>query len=213
MTTDPVKIRASAYALLTSAVIALLTACSVSQPMPEDHYYRLPPPKPGRTLDHPLADGTVSIAPITARGLYQERAILYTDSRFPLELHLYNYHYWVQSPSHLIQAHLIDYMRAADVAHKVTRYEPGTEAAATISGHIRRFERLIGGARDRVIVALDLRYGKDRFTAPAVDKTYTVIVPVHGRTMEAVITAFGTALDRVCGRFVRDLKHAAHKGT
>lgn len=213
MTADFVKIRTTACALLTSAMIAVVTACSVSQPMPEDHYYRLPPAKPGRTLDRPLAAGTVSIAPITARGLYQERAILYTDSRTPLELHLYNYRYWVQSPSRLIQGHMIDYMRAAHVADKVTRYEPGTTAAAVISGHIRRFERLVGGARDRVMVSLDLRYGSGRYTAPAFEKTYTVTVPMHGRTMEAVVMAFGTALDRLCGRFVRDLDHAARRGT
>jgi len=205
--------RAVARALLAAATAVAMTACGVAPPAPEDHYYRLPPPNPGEPLTRPLVAGKVGVAPITARGLYQERAILFTDSRRPLELDLYNYHFWVQSPSHLIQAYLIDYLRAAKAAVSVTRYEPGATADGTISGHIDRFERIVGGEQDRVTVALDLHYAAaDRPATPAFDKRYEATVPVRGRTMDAVVTAFGTALDRIGGAFVHDLAQASREG-
>lgn len=212
-TINPAWLRSRATALWIVLMSAVMTACSVNPPMPQDHYYRLPPPHTGEPPDHALVAGTIGVAPIIARGLYQERAVLYTDSGSPLELHLYNYHFWVQSPTHLIQGHLMDYLRAARVADKVTRDEPGETTAGTVSGNIERFERVIGGGQDRVTVALDLRYtGPDRLAAPVLDRTYRATVPVANRTMEAVITAFGSALDQACRAFVRDLNQAARKG-
>lgn len=207
------KVRTAARTVLAAALVAAAAACSVAPPTPEDHYYRLPPPDVGRPLGHPFVAATVGIAPITARGLYQERAILFTDLRDPLELHMYNYHFWVQAPSHLIQAHMVQYMRAADLAATVTRYEPGEGTSGRIGGHIERFERLIGKGRNQVTVALDLSYTDLKgHNGPAAEKPYAATVPVQGKGMEAVVTAFGTALDRISGEFLHDLTHGAAGG-
>lgn len=205
------RTRACAWYLSVLAVV--MTACSVSQPTPEDHYYRLPTPRVAKPAHRPFIGHAVEVSPLAARGLYQERAILYSDTHSPLELHLYNYHFWTESPSRIIQEHLVEYLRAAGIAKQVARTESAGPAPAVVRGRIERFERLVGGARDRVTVELDLRYDGAGPPADAtVDRTYTATVPVQGRNMEAVITAFGTALDQACGEFVRDLREATGKG-
>lgn len=189
-----------------------VTACSIAPAIPEDHYYRLPSPHRVEALAHPVIHGTVGVAPLHARGLYQERAILYVNGDSPLELHLYHYRFWTESPAHLIQDHVVEYLRKAGIADKVVRYEPGVSTDRLVSGSIDRFERLVG-AHDRVIVSLELRYGDaDRLQPPEWTKTYTVTEPVQNRTVPAVATAFGAALDRVCQAFVRDLARVPRKG-
>lgn len=213
VTARPRITRRTAHRLVLPVLALAMAACSVTQPLPEDHYYRLPQPKVGQALDQPLIRGTLGVAPLTARGLYQERAILYTDARSPLELHLYHYHFWDESPGHLIQEHMVNYLKAVRIADKVVRYEPGEDADTVVSGYIDRFERLVGGKRDRVAVAVEIQYGgTDPLSAPTWDKTYAVTLPVDHGNMEGVAMAFGRALDRICREFIGDLSRAAHKG-
>lgn len=196
--------------LLACCTVTTLTACTLAgAPVPENHYYRLPAPHPAAVLDRRLIHGTLGVSPLRAVGLYQDRAILYVDSRSPLELHRYYYRFWMAPPGELIQMNLIDYLRTAGVARKVTRHEPGTPVNGLISGTIERFERRTGNRHDQVAVTLELKYGgADQQQPPVLLKTYAVTVPARSGAMEDIVAAFGAALNRIYDRFLHDLSAA-----
>ncbi|MCK5092731.1 MAG: hypothetical protein KAR30_09415, partial [Gammaproteobacteria bacterium] len=81
-------------AWLTILLSFMLVACGSQPPVPEDRFYRLPDIQHKQTDAKPISitlSKPVKLERIDTEGLYQERAILYIDNSYPLELRRYHY--------------------------------------------------------------------------------------------------------------------------
>jgi len=185
--------------------ILALHGCAATNPAPEDRYYRLPPPHPSVRAG-PLVSGAVSVQRFQSSGLHGQRPIVYSDDSSEIELLQYHYHYWIDSPTRLVADFLADYLRAAGAAEPVL-VDDGDAGELNISGRITGFER-ITGSNGGVVVSLQFRVDRRGATAPLLLRDYREEAGVAGDTMERAAAAFGTALDAICARLVRDLETA-----
>lgn len=194
-------------AALVGAATLLLAACVGGQPpVPEDRFYRLPETDGSEHFAEALLNGTVGIARLSADGLHHERAVLYIESERPLEIRRHHYFYWSDSPPRLIQAHLLDYLRAVGVGERVVPYDPALRMDHVISGRLLRFERLLGAQGPAVAVSLELQLDARGDGGPARIGTYSVTRPVADGSVNAAVQGFGAALEEIYGRFVAELR-------
>jgi ABC-type uncharacterized transport system auxiliary subunit len=185
----------------------LLSGCfgGNSAPIPADHYYRLDNTAPHNPANRPTLSGSLAVQQIIARGLYQERAVLFIRPDTPLELHRHHYHHWVDSPSRLIQEDLLHYLYNAGFAEHAERFQPGKPADHSIGGRIKRFERVLGSDGVTVTVSLQLEYRSVR-TETLLHKEYTQSVPAPDRKMYSSIAAFDAALQQIYEQFTADIR-------
>lgn len=196
-----------------------LAGCVGGEPVPQDHFYRLPALKPAKALPTPLVTGTLGVERLRADGLYQERAMLYIERDHPLQVQRYHYHHWAAVPGTMIQQSLVGYLRAAGAAAHVERAAPGLGARARITGRVLRLERMVGGGPVRVVVELELHlspppraWGDEAprdSDAPGPGGDYRAKVRAADASMDATVQAYGKALERIYGRFLHDARAAA----
>ncbi len=192
---------------LISLLVFLLSACAVNMgPVPEDHFYRLHTDIHTKQLDRPILSGRLGIKKVLTSGLYNERAILYLDSKYPLELHRFRYHYWQNAPKYLIQENMRLFFRAAGAADMVSLYEPGMDADGVVVSRLSRFEVLKEEINTRVIVSLEIGLETNSQKQSAWSKEYTAKVVVQGATMHDSVASFDAALQEIYGAFIDDLK-------
>lgn len=192
--------------------MGLWSSCTLPRTVPDDRFYRLPQLPPDKVLEKSIVSSVLAVAPLSAGGLYNERAILYIDQKRPLELRRYHYHHWVDSPNYLIQENLLAYLRAVKLAARVVRYQPGNRTAASVKGRLLRFERILNGPNVSVMVAIEFTFrdplgGSGRRWT----KEYSASIQaeggqVEGGSVHATVQAFGTALQQIYESFVSDIK-------
>jgi ABC-type uncharacterized transport system auxiliary subunit len=140
----------------STLLILLLIACAATAPVPDDHYYRLLVSWKPLSGDSPSITGVLKVDPIKAFGIYRERALLYTVESQPEQLQQHRYHYWIDSPSQLIRAHLIEFLRSHRVAERIVGSQLTMTVDLRLKLTLKQFERVVTpGAADRVRVALD----------------------------------------------------------
>lgn len=188
--------------LIIPVIIILLSACGENPPVPVDHFYRLTL-NPGAITRQPLTDQTIFVGKFLSDGIYNERALLFSDDADHRELQQYHYHFWSVSPPGLLRDYLVDYLRAADSAPVVVGdFSSGN--GLKISGRIAGFERLNQGKNSVVNVELEFRLDKLGESAPRLVKTYKELEPVNGVSMDETVSAFNRALDRMFANFTAD---------
>lgn len=193
------------FCLLLTAV---LSACAGPAVVPTDHFYRLPATA-ALPLEKPLLNGTLSIAPLNAGGLYNERALLYVDDDQPLELKRYRYYLWNNVPGNLLQEHLYSFLRDSRAAEQIVLFEPGFETDYTLSGRISRFERELGNGRDQIRVSLHLLLMSG--SKLVWEKEYSVSVAVQGAAIHDAVEAFGAALQQIYDALLLDIRQSVSR--
>lgn len=177
-----------------------LTACSSQAPLPTDHYYRLP------ELRDVISDekrvGSISVLTFQADGLYQERAILFTDDE--IELKQYHYHHWTDSPPRLLQERLAERLRLSSISNLVLNTFEGN-SELIIKGQIKAFERLQQKGSESVYVKLLLQVKSNTKRAPILHKEYVQTVLLPSNNINNAIKAFAEAVDLIFSDFYVDL--------
>ena len=186
------------YLLLPLAL--LLAACGSPGPAPEDHFYRLP--DPAAEFQGGLNAEVILVEPFSVSGLVRERPIMFMQSADSVELERYNYHLWYESPGYMLQQHLADYLRSAGLADSVTTSR-NLPPDVVISGELYEFMHIRdsnGGGEVIVKLELMLRHRHDREVHW--QALYNEQETVNGNDMNAVVAAFGSALDRIYQDFL-----------
>lgn len=183
--------------------VLLLAACAKVPPVPTDRYYRLNEPTTDRA-EGLWTDRIIAIAPFTGDGLQRDRAIAYSRSEDGA-LQQYRYHFWLDSPTKLMQQHLADYLRACGIGQLVVT-DTNVSSDVVIYGRVKRFERFIDGDDYRSRVAVQLRVDNSTAHHPLMVKDYNAEVGNAGPGMEYAIQAFDEAVANVLAKFTADLK-------
>ncbi len=194
----------SRFLPLVLTAVLLLPACGAAPPVPEDQFYRLPPPQ-ATEPNEPLV-GTLAVHRLVTDGLHNGRAILYSDESRPLRLKQYHYHHWVDIPPRLVQEHMIAYLREAGAAAMVVSQDPRTPAEYAITGKIQRFEQIKSEQETQVVVGLELQFRDESDGRPVLVREYRETVPAASGDLHEVVRAFGRALERIYGGFLQEIR-------
>jgi ABC-type uncharacterized transport system auxiliary subunit len=190
------------------ALILMLSACASAPSIPETTYHRLP-----RAADA-IKLGQASTLPIVvqrleADGLHADQALLYALDAHGHRLRAYHYHLWVDPPGYLLQRRLIQRLRAAGAAERITDQLPTRLPALWLSGRIEAFERVPtadGGWQGSV--SLRLRLNARDGGLPLIDSEYSAQVEADDGSLSASVAALSQALDQVVGEFLAELEPA-----
>jgi ABC-type uncharacterized transport system auxiliary subunit len=178
--------------------------------IPQDHYYQLPPVKVSQPLAEPALSGTLSINNLFTSGMLHERAMLFVSEKTPLEINPYHYHHWVNTPSSLIQRHMLSYLHKKNLATKQQRYRSDTQTDYTINGELLHFERQLNSSTINVHVELELALRDNRNRKELWRQTYVQIVPAAGKDMAQTVSAFGSALEQIYAQFTSDISSVSN---
>lgn len=182
----------------------LLTACGTVPPVPEDRYYRLSETAVKQSGKSQLG-GVLAIGIIENAGIYNERAILYSEKSQPAKLQRYHYHFWADAPPRLIQDHLTINLRKARAARTVVIDKGEVDWNYLLTGKLRRFERIMDGSRSRVAVEMEFRLLKRDSRKPLLVKDYVANVAVKGKTVNDAVEAFNEGLGAIYSQLMADL--------
>lgn len=120
-----------------------LTGCLGStETVPPDHYYRITVNEPDQPAPSIAFPGVLSIATFDGDGLVRGRPLLFSSSELQGQgtLRQHNYHYWVDSPSRLLQGQLATYLKNSALADSVVSPEMRVRADYELVGKILRLE-------------------------------------------------------------------------
>ncbi|MEO5623426.1 MAG: ABC-type transport auxiliary lipoprotein family protein [Dokdonella sp.] len=192
--------------LLALMATIALAACGVAPAVPDFTYFRLPPPQSLQRASAPLFGDTLVVDAFSADGLYGDQALIYALDPGAQQLRQYHYQLWTDPPTRILQRRWIVQLRDANAATEVTDDLPASHPAIRISGIILRLDRVPtpAGGFD-VVVALKLRAdGTDG--VPLVDAYYRADAPAVGSDLNATVSAYGVALDKIFATFYTDLR-------
>ena len=181
----------------------LLAGCMSAPPVPDDHFYRLPPAQV-TALPAPLFKGVLAVDRPRSDDLHGERAMLFVRAERPLELNRYHYYFWVDTPPHLIQEQLRLTLQSAGVAARVVRADGGPAPDVVLRSRLVRFERVLRKGGAYASVALEFSVARAN-GEPGWSKAYADVEPAQGDDVHATVQAFGVALQRIYGRLLHDL--------
>ena len=210
--------------LLVLALAGLTGCLGSAPPVPRDHYYRVlvaPPTQgdapqsaagqsaAGQSAARPSATGimfpgVLSVAPLDADGLLRERPLLYSATGRAHEMQQHDYHYWMDPPPKMLQAQLVDYLRASGLAKAVITPDLRVRPDYEITGRLKRFERLLGGGPTRVVAEVELAMVETGRNRLLVIETYSAEVAAADDSVEASVLALDQALARIFERFLAD---------
>jgi len=210
--------------LLVLALAGLTGCIGSAPPVPRDHYYRIlvapptqgdaaqsasAPSASGQSASRPSAagikfPGVLSVAPLEADGLLRERPLLYSATGRAHEMQQHDYHYWMDPPPKMLQAQLVDYLRASGVAEAVVTPDLRVRPDYEITGRLKRFERLLGGGPTRVVAEVELALVEVERNQLLVIETYSAEVVAGDDSVEASVLALDEALARIFERFLAD---------
>lgn len=188
--------------LLAALAILAISACQSLPAAPEHKYYRLLAAPAGTEKQTLNLSGELAVRPLRAEGLYNERAIIFTDEQ-QRQLAQYHYHHWLYPPAQLIQEHLAERLRQAGIAPTVRLQEHGADIPNVISGRIVRFEKTNIPGQAKASVALELHFEKNG--KMLWQKIYGASETVPDNTMVAFSAAMEVALNRIYREFLGDL--------
>ncbi|MBI4183438.1 MAG: membrane integrity-associated transporter subunit PqiC [Proteobacteria bacterium] len=195
----------AARLIVVLALALPVGGCGGSAPVPRDHYYRLEVAPPERALSAPLFDGALEVRRFLADGLLAERALLFSRREASFELDRYDYHYWVEPPSRLLQEELVAFLRQANIARAVITSEQRAGAPYVLTGKIRRLERLVGATGASVLVELELGVGQGGERGLEVIQVYRAERPAAESGIPATVAAYGQAVGGIFRAFLADL--------
>ena len=175
----------------------------MNEPVPEDHYYRLPGTDKTESQNR-VTDGGIFVEQFIADGVYRERPLLYSIDSLGIDLRQYHYHHWIDSPSRMLRDRLIHYLAASHAADSITPFIDDSVQLA-IHGTIKGFERWKYGKTDLVNVELEFRVERTGSRTPVLQSLYRSQVDINGHGLDDVVIAFDEALSRIFTSLLSDL--------
>jgi len=198
--------------MLFFRMLSLLLALGISGCMggasvtiPHDHYYRLPATTSVTPLRTPMLPGTLEVSAIQTSGMLHERSILFVREQQPLEVSPYHYYYWVNTPSSLLQQHLLNYLRLKNLARSQHRYRSDTPADFRLESELLHFERYIRKNASEARVELELVLLDNRSKRVLLRKLYRHNIKTRSAEMADTADAFGKALNAIYRQFAQDV--------
>jgi ABC-type uncharacterized transport system auxiliary subunit len=182
---------------------ALLAGCAAPMVPPQDSFYRMAEPESVAAAGAAL-DGTLVVPRLLADGLLGERNLIYVEENSPQVLRQYNYHFWSESPTRMIQDRCVEYLRLARVATMVTTSEFRAAADYQLTGKIRRLEQ-IRGPSPRVVVSLEFGLYQVRDNRLLHLHTYEQKLDVGSNGVAAAASAMSAAVLNILSRLSEDL--------
>ncbi len=183
--------------------LVLLSACGAPGVVPQDSYYRMSEPDSVSPLSGKL-DGIVVVPRFLAEGLASERHVIYVQANSQQVLKQYNYHYWSESPTRMIQERTVDYLRRARVADTVVTPEFRAAADYQLTGKIKRLEHIRGSAPS-VVVALEFGLYRVRDNRLLHLKTYVEQENIDGNDVGYATSAMSSAVMTILSKLSQDL--------
>lgn len=195
-------LRRAAWPAALGAVL-FLGACS-QPPVPKDSFYRLEADLPQRQFAEPPLPGVVEISRFSADGVINERALAYTDPDGKLQQ--YSYHYWVESPTQLVQDALVRAFRESGAAVRAVTPAMRLRPHYLMQGKLHRFEQVMQGESARAVVELEVSLTQARDGALILLETYRVERPARDDSVRAAVNALRAAVADLTARLLDDLK-------
>lgn len=180
----------------------MLTGCSSAPPIPTNSFYRLDIGAPESRLVSPLLNGTLSVQVGAAIPVYRDRALLHSESGAEMKLQRYHYHYWADTPPHLLQIELADYLRDAGVATAVVMPEDGVDEVYRLRLDLDRFEHLRGSNGGMVNVGLRVLLTERSTGRLLLQDRVETQVRVQGNDFAQLASGYQQAVTDVCKRMV-----------
>lgn len=190
--------------LAGTALLAGFWVSCLSGPAPIDHYYRIETGVPA-ALERPALAGTLEIDRFQVEAIAQGRRMLYRDAGKPGEIAQHTYHHWADPPNLMVQAQLVEALRAAGVAKRVVTPAVHVDSDYRLTGRIVRLERILGSGTARVVVELELALLSNAGNEILLFETYRDEREAAGNGIGESVAAYGEALGSIFGRFVADL--------
>ncbi len=189
--------------LLIGAVLSLTLGSCASGPAPIDHYYRIDAGVP----DAPLAtklEGILQVDRLRTDALTGERQILYKKTAGASEILQHPYQRWADPPAILIQTELISFLSAAAAADTVMFATARVKPDYLVSGHIRKFERVLE-PKVRAVVEIQLIATSTVGGEILVNHSYREERAAANSTVAASAVAFSEAVHAIFEQFLADL--------
>ncbi|WP_417783677.1 ABC-type transport auxiliary lipoprotein family protein [Terasakiella pusilla] len=183
------------------AAVALGIAACAQPELPQDNYYRLEVTAPAAGT--PLLNGVLEVDRFRADGLISGRPIVFTEGNGYLSE--YHYHFWVEPPVDLLQDAMVNYLRAANLAHHVVTPELRMKEDFLLTGKIKRLERdLTDGTKVAVELEIGLKSVKE--DKILVLKTYNRVLDQTTKGVNGAVQAMNAALADIYGEFLNDVR-------
>ncbi len=193
------------FSIAAVFLTALIAGCGGAGPTPETNYYRLASSANVTALSTPATQRPIVVKVPRASGVRNERNVLYSEDPDGINLKQYHQHYWEESPANMVQAWMIDYLRARNVSATVVRRSSSGDRV-TISSWLTRFERILSEGDRSVIVAMEFQVDASGQSAPLHIGEYRSRQSVGRGDMQGTALAFSAALGDIMGRFDADLE-------
>lgn len=172
--------------------------------VPSDRYHRLTLAPPANVYQAPKLIGTVEVARFLANGVLQDRAIIFTEHDNPNVLHQYQYQFWSDPPSRMLQAATVEYLRATHIADQVVKTGLRIEPTYTLTGDIKKLEHVVGNSSS---VQVELEFGLREYKGGDLVwlKAYTARKAVDDASVAAATRAMGKAVEEILASLSMDL--------
>ncbi len=188
--------------LAIGLILAALAGCAQPE-FPQDSFYRLSDSASVSPAGAPL-DGTLVVPRFLSDGLLSERPVVFTLTNSPQRLQQYNYHFWVKSPSRMIQELAVDYLRKANLAPRVVTPEFRAPGDYELTGKIKRLEQ-VRGRPARAVVTLEFGLYRIRDGRLLYLETYEKSIPLDDEDVGRATAAMGVAVQQILAGLVQDI--------
>ncbi len=184
-------------------LLVVLSGCATPGVVPQDSYYRMGDPESVAPAKEMLK-GILVVPRFLADGLAGERHVIYVHANSPQVLRQYNYHYWSESPTRMIQERTVEYLRRARIADTVVTPEFRAAADYQLTGKIKRLEQIRGSA-PRVVVSLEFGLYRVRDNRLLHLETYVQELNIDGDHVGRATSAMSEAVLMILSRLSDDL--------
>ena len=183
----------------------MLSGCATTSQIPEDRFYQIEAIAPSISVPRPVFSEGLNVDKVSADPLRSGRAVLYRDSRKPLEVRRYHYEYWVDQPTRMVHQALVDYLRASGVADPTGGESRRTNGSYALKAHLKRFDRVVGAGRPKVEIELQTTVYANGSRVPLWTNNYLHQQESDAGDMHATAAAMQIALANIFASMVEDL--------
>jgi len=168
--------------------------------VPVDRFYTLEFSKPGIVKSKYQR---ININKVRAYGIYNERAMLYSNAKFPLQIKRYHYHHWVMLPTQLIQQGLKEFLVNSQISREVATNQISKKNTLEINVDLLAFERVIDNGEYSVRTKLVFNVFNSKGESRSYN--YNKSIKVKRDTLHDTAKSYGKILSDIFNDFLKEL--------